>query len=197
MDNVRDLTMSDLPAIVNIVEHKNKITGIDIKDYDLDYFRSEISKFLYPYPNSDMGRVVGYFEEGKLVSFLTQQYTLRGPMWYMTMLGTNSPHPWNYKRNGLEYCWAYAMERAEKSGIYKIVYALPLSWARTQKRTLKTSDVWYKYEIYHDVIIPAGTMPQWPEHKNVFGTLPKDHDVLIKSAILKNEYRPVNIRSQM
>lgn len=194
---VRDLTLSDLDSIVGIIEYKNKITGIDINKYDLNYFRNEISKFLQPYPNEDLGRVVGYFEEDQLISFLTQQFTLRGPMWYMTMLGTKSHHRWNYKLNGLEHCWAYAMARAENAGIYKIVYALPTAWARTQRRTLKTSDVWWKYDLYYDCIIPAGTMPVWPEHKNVFGSITKEHDVLIKTAILKNEHRPADIRSQM
>lgn len=197
MDFIRDLTITDLDSIVNIIESKNKITGIDIKKYNLDYFKNEISRFLEPYPNKDLGRVIGYFEEDVLVSFLTQQFTGRGPMWYMTMLGTNSVHRWNYKLNGLEKCWSYAMNRAERSDIYKIIWAMPLSWGRTQRKTRNTSDVWNRYEIFYDCIIPAGTLPGWPEHKNVFGSIPKEHDVLIKSAILKNEYRPANIRSQM
>jgi hypothetical protein len=197
MDSIRDLTITDLDSIMKIIEPKNKITGINIKKYDLDYFRNEISRFLEPYPNKDLGRVVGYFDNDKLQSFLTQQFTRRGPMWYMTMLATNSPTRWNYKLNGLEYCWKHAMNRAEQVGIYKIVYALPVAWAKTQRRTLNTTDVWHRYEIFYDCIIPAGTLPVWPEHKNVFGLIPKEHDVLIKSAILKNEYRPANIRSQM
>lgn len=193
----KDLTLNDLDSVMQIIEHKNRITGISIKNYDLDFFKDQISRFLEPYPNKDLGRVVGYFEDDKLVSFLTQQFTERGPMWYMTMLGTNSSHSWNYKLNGLEDCWKYAMDRAERAEIYKIVWAMPLSWARTQRRTFKTTDVWYRYEIFYDTIIPAGSFPKWPEHKNVFGTLVKEHDVLIKSAILKNEHRPTNITSQM
>jgi hypothetical protein len=197
MTNVRDLTTTDLDSIMHIVREKNKITGIDINKYDLLYFKNEISRFLEPYPNKDLGRVIGYFENNELISFLAQQFTERGPMWYMTMLGTKSSHRWNYRLNGLEHCWAYAMARAENAGIYKIVYALPTSWARTQRRTLKTSDVWQKYDLYYDCIIPAGSMPVWPEHKNVFGSIVKEHDVLIKTAILKNEFRPDNIKSQM
>ena len=194
---VKDLSLDDLGHIMDIIRSKNKITGIDIKNYDLSFFENEISLFLEPYPNKHMGRVIGYYEDDKLISFLTQQFTERGPMWYMTMLGTSSPHPWNYKLNGLEDCWKYAMTRAEKHEIYKILWAMPIAWARTQRRTFKTTDVWYRYEIFYDTIIPAGTLPKWPEHKNVFGSIVKDHDVLIKSAILKNEYRPANIRSQM
>jgi hypothetical protein len=197
MTNVRDLTTTDLDSIMHIVREKNKITGIDINKYNLLYFKNEISRFLEPYPNKDLGRVIGYFENNELISFLAQQFTERGPMWYMTMLGTKSSHRWNYRLNGLEHCWAYAMARAENAGIYKIVYALPTSWARTQRRTLKTSDVWQKYDLYYDCIIPAGSMPVWPEHKNVFGSIVKEHDVLIKTAILKNEFRPDNIKSQM
>jgi hypothetical protein len=197
MTNVRDLTTIDLDSIMDIVREKTKITGIDINKYDLLYFKNEISRFLEPYPNKDLGRVIGYFENNELISFLAQQFTERGPMWYMTMLGTKSSHRWNYRLNGLEHCWAYAMARAENAGIYKIVYALPTSWARTQRRTLKTSDVWQKYDLYYDCIIPAGSMPVWPEHKNVFGSIVKEHDVLIKTAILKNEFRPDNIKSQM
>lgn len=194
---VRDLTLDDLDSIVDIIEHKNKVTGIDIKNYNLEYFKEEISRFLQPYPNKDLGRVVGYFEGDQLISFLTQQFTLRGPMWYMTMLGTKSSHHWNYKLNGLEDCWKYAMDRAEKSNIFKIVWAMPVAWSRTQRRTFKTTEVWFRYEIFYDCVIPAGSLPEWPEHKNVFGNIKKEHDVLIKSAILKNEHRPINLRSQM
>lgn len=193
----KDLIPADLDAIMQIIKHKNKITGINTEHYDLNFFEKQISRFLDPYPNKDLGRVIGYFENNILISFLTQQFTERGPMWYMTMLGTNSLHRWNYKLNGLEHCWEYAMTRAENAGIYKIVYALPTAWSRTQRRTIKTSDVWQRYEIFYDCVIPAGTVPKWPEHKNVFGTLTKEHDVLIKTAILKNEYRPADIRSQM
>jgi hypothetical protein len=194
MNNVRDLTISDLGQLMDVISSKNKITGIDIKDYDLDYFKNEISLFLQPYPNKDLGRVVGYFKDDQLISFLTQQFTSRGPMWYMTMLGTRSPNRWNYKLNGLEDCWAYAMARAERNRIYRVLWAMPTAWARTQPRTLKTSDVWQKYDLYYEGIIPAGELPIWPEHKSVFGKLIKNHDVLIKSAVLKNEYRSDHIR---
>lgn len=194
MGNVRDLEFADLGQIMDIISSKSKITGIDIKDYDLSFFEEEISLFLEPYPNRHMGRVVGYFKDNKLISFLTQQFTARGPMWYMNMLGTRSEHHWNYKLNGLEDCWAYAMARGERNQIYRILWTMPVSWARTQRRTIKTSDVWNRYEIYHECIIPAGEMPMWPEHKSVFGKIVKDHDVLIKSAVFKNEYRPVNFK---
>lgn len=197
MNNVRDLTLADLNQLVDVIRCKNKITGIDINEYDLKYFEKEISEFLHPYPNKDLGRVVGYFEDDILVSFLTQQFTERGPMWYMTMLGTRSTHRWNYKLNGLEDCWTYAMARAERNQIYKVLWTMPASWSRTQRRTLKTTDVWHRYNIYYDGVIPAGEMPVWPEHKSVFGKIVKDHDVLIKSAVLKNDYRPDYLKLQM
>jgi hypothetical protein len=182
---------------MDVINSKNKITGISIDDYDLDYFKDEISLFLQPYPNKDLGRVVGYFEDDQLISFLTQQFTSRGPMWYMTMLGTRSPNRWNYKINGLEDCWTYAMARAERNQVYRVLWTMPAAWSRTQRRTLKTTDVWQRYNIYYDGVIPAGELPAWPEHKSVFGKIVKNHDVLIKSAVLKNEYRPDHIRAQM
>lgn len=197
MNNVKDLTMSDLDQIVDVINSKSKITGIPIDHYNLEYFKEEISLFLKPYPNEDLGRVVGYFEDNTLISFLTQQFTLRGPMWYMTMLGTRSPNRWNYKINGLEECWTYAMSRAERNNIFRVLWAMPSSWARTQRRTIKTTDVWKRYELYYECVVPAGELPVWPEHKSVFGKLAKDHDVVIKSAVLKNEYRPDHLKSQM
>jgi hypothetical protein len=197
MNNVRDLTITDLDQLMDVINSKNKITGISIDNYDLDYFKDEISLFLQPYPNKDLGRVVGYFEDDQLISFLTQQFTTRGPMWYMTMLGTRSPNRWNYKINGLEDCWTFAMNRAERNQVYRVLWTMPSAWSRTQRRTLKTTDVWQRYNIYYEGIIPAGELPSWPEHKSVFGKIVKNHDVLIKSAVLKNEYRPDHIRAQM
>ena len=197
MNNVRDLTTNDLDSIMNIIENKNQITRIKIKNYDLSFFKNQILKFLEPYPNKEFGRVIGYFENGDLISFLTQQFTSIGPMWYMTMLATKSPHTWNWQLNGLDRCWEYTMARAERNNIYRFIWSMPAAWSRTQRRTLKTSNFLPRYNIYYDCIIPAGEFPIWPEHKSVFGELVKDHDVLIKSAILKNEYRPNDIRSQM
>lgn len=194
-DCTRLLSHRDLDDIMSIVSVKSKITGVDIKKYDLDFFKESISQFLEPFPNTELGQVIGYFENGVLISFLTQQYTSRSPMWYMTMLATRSPHPWNYKMNGLEMCWANAMDRAESMGTYRILWSMPVAWANSQRRTIKTSDVWPRYEIYNEVVVKSNTLPQWPEHKNVFGKLVKDHDVLIKSASLKNEFRRININT--
>jgi hypothetical protein len=69
---------------------------------------------------------------------------------------------------------------------------MPASWARTQNRTIKTSDVWQRYNIYLEEVLPANTIPAYDEYKISYGVKIKPHDVVIKQGLLKNEFRPFN-----
>lgn len=139
-------------------------------------------------------RTIGYFEGNKLISFLVQQLSEKIPAWHMTLLGTISNHRWNYKLNGLEFCWANAMDYAESKNIFRIYWSLPLRWARSQQRTYMTTDVWFRYNIYIEDVITPNKKPNWLEHHISFGEKFKSHDTVIKLGILKNEYRPFNLR---
>lgn len=177
----RELTIEDVPSALDVLKHKSKVSKIDkepdsISEYAiLDAIKNH--------------RIIGYYEDNKLVSFLVQVIGKKLSAWHMTMLATNSEHTWNYKKNGLEYCWANAMDHAEKLGIYKIYWSLPSKWARTQRRTYMTTDVWYRYDIYIEDIILPNNYPKWEEHKTAFGDKLKPHEVTVKLAVLKNEYR--------
>jgi hypothetical protein len=170
---------------MSIINVKNKISKTDKNELEPESFDEHIKHVL----TQDNQRVIGYFENNTLVSFLSQVLVNRLCAWHMTMLGTNSPHNWNYKKNGLEYCWANAMDYAEQQGIYRIYWSMPEHWARTQSRTMKTSDVWPRYDIYLEEEVNAGNFPLWDEHKISFGKHLKPHNVVIKQALLKNEHR--------
>jgi hypothetical protein len=137
-------------------------------------------------------RVIGYFDEGILVSYLVQVMSKRISSWHLAVLGTRSTESWNYKKNGLEYCWANAMQYAESKNIYRLYWSMPTVWARTQYRTINTSDVWPRYDIYIESHIPAGVLPIYDEYKISYGKKLKTHDVVIKQGLLKNEFRKFN-----
>lgn len=187
--NTRVLGLDDIPDLLKIYEHKKNISRIDKSELDVKNFEKRFVDAM----SLDKVRIIGYFENNDLTSFLLQVYANQIPAWSMTMLGTKSKSSWNYKNNGLEYCWANAMANAEQQGIYRIYWALPQSWARTQIRTFKTTDVWYRYDIYVEEIVQPGNIPSWLEYHKCFGEGVKPHPVVIKQAILKNEHRKNNI----
>jgi len=187
-NNTRLLTFSDVDQILSIINSKHKISGTDKDILEPESFDEHI-KYALSQPNQ---RVIGYFEDNTLVSFLCQVIDKRLCAWHMTMLGTNSIHNWNYKKNGLEYCWANAMDYSEQQGIYRIYWSMPEHWARTQSRTMKTSDVWPRYDIYLEEEVNQDNFPIWDEHRVCFGKHLKPHTVVIKQALLKNEFRRFN-----
>jgi hypothetical protein len=185
--STRLLTTDDIPSILEILSTAVKISKND------KIPNTEIEHLVNTAITSNDDRVVGYFQEDKLVSYLFQTMSKRMSTWHMMLLGTRSIENWNYKKNGLEYCWANAMDYAENLGVYKVYWSMPTKWARTQTKTIHTSDVWKRYDIYTEAIIPPYQFPKWEDQGISFGKIPKPHNVTVKLAILKNEFRKFNI----
>ena len=186
LKNTRTLTMDDCEAIFNIVSYRDTVSKAPVPTQNYKEFKDNLSKSFDPAAST---RFIGYFENDKLVSYMAQVYSRLMPVWHMAVLSTISSSSWNYKKNGLEYCWANAMSHAESKNIYRIYWSMPASWARTQYRTINTSDVWKRYEIFVETIIPANTFPVYGEYKISYGKVLKPHDVVIKQGLLKNEFR--------
>ena len=184
LKNTRLLTVSDSDEMFDIIKHRDTISKVLSTDTTKEDFVISLEN-----PNS---RTIGYFENKKLISFLVQTFTPRIPAWHMTVLFTISDSSWNYKKNGLEYCWANAMHYAESKNIFRIYWAMPAVWSRTQHRTIKTSDVWQRYEIYVEEVLPPDMFPSYDEYKISYGKKLKPHDVVIKQGLLKNEFRKFN-----
>lgn len=184
LENTRVLTLSDVDSMFKIVTARPTISKMPLDKIS----KEDLIKSL----EDNNTRCIGYFEEDNLVSYLLQVFTPRIPAWHMTVLHTISSHNWNYKKNGLEYCWANAMQYAESKNIYRLYWSMPAVWARTQYRTIKTSDVWPRYDIYVESHIPAGVLPTYDEYKISYGKKLKTHDVVIKQGLLKNEFRKFN-----
>jgi hypothetical protein len=184
LENTRVLTIYDADSMFEIVTSRSTISKMPLDEIS----KEDIIKSL----EDKNTRYIGYFEENKLISYLSQVFTPRIPAWHMTVLYTISTHHWNYKKNGLEYCWANAMQYAESKNIYRIYWSMPAVWGRTQQKTIKTSDVWPRYEIYIEDILPSGVFPKYDEHKISYGNKLKMHDVIIKQGLLKNEFRKFN-----
>lgn len=185
----RLLTVDDIPKIKEIFELKTSISKIPS-----DESKSKVEFNIESEINNPNHRLIGYFENGELVSFLSQVIASKMPAWHMPMLGTKSTHRWNYTLNGLEFCWANAMDFAEQHGIYRIYWALPKSWSRTQLRTINTSDVWKRYDIYIESELQPYEFPFWPEQQVSYGNLPKPYEVVVKMGVLKNEHRKFDIK---
>lgn len=183
----RVLIPDDISSILEVLDNTNKISKVEKSN------NAEIEQLIVTALTSYDNRVIGYFQEDKLVSYLFQTMSKRMSTWHMMLLGTRSTEGWNYKKNGLEYCWANAIDYAEKLGVYKMYWCMPTKWARTQIKTIHTSDVWQRYNIYTEAIILPYQFPKWEDQGVSFGKIPKPHTVTVKLAVLKNEFRKFNI----
>lgn len=186
LKNTRTLTMDDCESIFNIVTYRDTVSKAPMPTRDYNAFRDNLAKSFDPVAST---RFIGYFENDKLTSYMAQVFSPLMPVWHMAVLSTISNSPWNYKKNGLEFCWANAMSYAESKNIYRIYWSMPVSWARTQYRTINTSDVWKRYDIFVETIVPANTFPVYGEYKISYGRVLKPHDVVVKQGLLKNEFR--------
>lgn len=186
-DHTRLLQIEDLKSIYEILDKHKSIGKLPFSESFDDFTKRMSVNF------QDVNtRCIGYFEDGKLITFLIQHVSDKIPAWHMTLLGTISSNAWDYSKNGLDMCWANAMDYAENKKIFRFYWALPKKWARTQSRTILTSTVWPRYEIYTESTVPPNTVPVWPEYKPSFGDKLKPHETIIKLGVLKNEYRNTN-----
>lgn len=188
--NTRLLLTNDIAEIYEVLKVHNSISRMEFLETINVFSKKMIESF--DDPNF---RAIGYYEDNVLVTFLFQYLSSQIPAWHMTLLGTRSLHKWNYSKNGLDDCWSNAMHYAEDKSMYRIYWALPERWSRSARKTMLTSIVWPRYEIYIEDVIGAGKLPKWAEHKPAFGKLLKPHNTVIKCGILKNEYRKFNRQS--
>lgn len=184
---IKLLTFDDAEDIFEIINSHQSISKIPFLELKEEFL--EKIKLTFQNPNV---RCIGYYENDCLTTFLIQQLSDKIPAWHMTLLGTRSIHRWNYSLNGLDLCWSNAMSFAEEKGIFRLYWALPERWARTQNKTILTSTTWPRYDIYIEAIVPANQYPVWLEYRPSFGEKLKPHNTVIKLGVLKNEYRKLN-----
>lgn len=102
--------------------------------------------------------------------------------WLMPFLATNPEigEPWDYTKNGMDALWRTAMVAGRVARCENIVWSLPTAWTRAKDRT--ASKVWGSYEIVPFAQVPAGTLPELPFDRWVFGQNEKPYDVTLRCA---------------
>lgn len=147
----------------------------------------------YSLENQVNRRVIGSFNNNDLEAILLQNFAPTDPMWVMSFYASKNNNIKLGKGYGpyLSACFRKAMNDAEEKGCFDFWWSVPIHYARNGPRMQMISPEWSRYEVYTDAIIAANTFPKYSVHLLAYGKVLKPHDVFIRHAVLKQEFRNI------
>lgn len=183
------LDTSHTDELVNLLKQRRTFSKQEISDSILN---NTIDRSIHCLQDTVADRIVGAFTNNKLTSILSQSISSKIPVWIMNFYATDS-NTISIKGYGsdLESCFLKAMTDAEDVGIYDFWWSVPVAYAKNGPRLQRNSTSWSRYEVYTDAVVPANQYPKYELHTQAYGKLLKPHDVFIRHAVLKQEFRTV------
>ena len=177
-------------SVINLLSSRKKFSKQENTDLVLNNLidRTEICL-----DDGNIHRIIGCFENEKLVAALSQSFSSRNPLWIMNYYVTNNNYISLGKGYGLylEKCFTKAMTDAETIGAYDFWWSVPVKYAKNGPRLQLLSPSWSRYEVYTDAVVPENKFPIFDLHKHAYGSILKPHDVFIRHAVCKQEFRSV------
>lgn len=182
------LNTTHLDQVLDLLESRSKFSKQDKNDEIRSVYENGIR---YSLENQVGRRVVGAFNGDSLEAILLQNFAPSDPMWVMSFYASKNNNIKLGKGYGhyLSACFRKAMSDAEEKGCFDFWWSVPFQYARNGPRMQMTSPEWIRYEVYTDAIIPANQFPKYAVHTLAYGKVLKPHDVFIRHAVLKQEFR--------
>lgn len=142
--------------------------------------------------NKRQHRIIGYIDS-ELRAVVSQSFHDDYPCWFMNFFASDKNYSLFANGHGdyINQCLLSAMEDAESKKIYDIYYSVPIQYIKSSGRTHHSSPAWNRYNIYIDQIVPANSFPEITVYKYAYGRVLKAHEVAIKHAVLKQEFRRI------
>jgi hypothetical protein len=187
---IKILNLLDESAVLDLVSSKKKFSQQPLDGTVLDILVAGIKKSL---TNQHRLRLIGCFDSGDLVAVVSQSFDQNMPFWYMDYFFSRNSNLSFANGHGdyINSCLEYAMRDAESKGFFDVYYSVPIHYQRTQRKTHHSSPAWSRYDIFIERIIDENTFPEYFVHKAAYGSVLKSHKVIIKKAVLKQEYRSI------
>jgi hypothetical protein len=182
--------MNHQEQVLNLLSSRTKFSKQDNKDQVLANLIERTSGCL---KDQKTHRVIGCFEDDNLMAIISQSFSVQIPIWIMNYYATENNDIGLGKGYGpyLEECFSMANEEAESKGIFDFWWSVPRMYARNGPRLQQSSPNWVRYEVYTDAVILSNEFPKYEIHKQAYGKILKPHDVFIRHAVLKQEFRSV------
>jgi len=189
------LGIENLDSVIDLLKNRSFFSKQTNKD---QVWENLISKTQHALSDRSRDRIIGYFVNDSLEAILAQSFSNRIPIWIMQYYATKTNNILLGKGYGepLEACFIKAMTDAEAIGIYDFWWSVPVKYAKNGPRMQKSSPSWIRYEVYTDAVISANTFPKYELHTQAYGSVLKPHDVFIRHAVCKQEFRSVPLTRQ-
>lgn len=140
--------------------------------------------------------VLGYFEDGKLISWITigfYESKMRGKFWVISNFFSSVYSSYfSFNRPEFGILFKKAFEIAEGRGYYQYFYSISERLERVYERQWKknTYAIQGKYELTTLAVVPANTKPEFELYWRLMGQELKPDNIVIKSRKLKGHHSP-------
>jgi hypothetical protein len=140
--------------------------------------------------------VLGYFEDGKLISWITigfYESKMRGKFWVISNFFSSVYSSYfSFNRPEFGMLFKKAFEIAEGRGYYQYFYSISERLERVYERQWKknTYAIQGKYELTTLAVVPANTKPEFELYWRLMGQELKPDNIVIKSRKLKGHNSP-------
>ena len=145
---------------------------------------------------NDSSVVIGYFEDSKLISWLSigfHESKMRGKFWVIsTFFSSVYTSYFNFNRPEFGLLFKAAFDIAEGRGYYQYFYSISHRLERVYERQWKKNSyaIQGKYELTTLAVVPANTKPEFELYWRLMGQELKPDAIVIKSRKLKGHDSP-------
>ena len=139
--------------------------------------------------------VIGYFEDDKLISWITigfYESKMRGKFWVIsTFFSAVNTSYFNFNRPEFGMLFKEAFEVAEGRGYYQYFYSIAERLERVYERQWKKNSyaIQGKYDLTTIAVVPANTKPEFELYWRLMGKETKPDNIIIKKRVLRQEFR--------
>ena len=140
--------------------------------------------------------VIGYFEDGKLISWITigfYESKMRGKFWVISSFFSSVYTSYfSFNRPEFGMLFKAAFDIAEGRGYYQYFYSISQRLERVYERQWKKNSyaIQGKYELTTLAVVPANTKPEFELYWRLMGQELKPDAIVIKSRKLKGHDSP-------
>jgi hypothetical protein len=145
---------------------------------------------------SNNAATIGYFEDGKLISWITigfYESKMRGKFWVISSF-FSSVYTSYFSFNKPEFGMLFkaAFDLAENRGYYQYFYSISQRLERVYERQWKKNSyaIQGKYDLTTLAVVPANTKPEFELYWRLMGQELKPDNIVIKSRKLKGHNFP-------
>jgi hypothetical protein len=134
----------------------------------------------------------GYFENNKLLSYITVQLSTHRPVWYLQKVINDADSLTTTPMKGIASLMSHVINFAEQKELFEYYSSIPLKYIRSHEK------IWSnlvperkRYDINFDHVVPALTRSKYKEFDLILmkgSTWPQD--MMIRHHILQQKYRP-------